>query len=91
MGTQLRYNNDDVEGHSKPIDTLPHLPVELWAEIISYLPRYILKSLLIFQPHLAKSRPTFTSPRYPSTWASFVTSGGTWTCTEVIGKATMNL
>jgi hypothetical protein len=28
-----------------------HLPAELWAEIISYLPRYTLKSLLIFQPH----------------------------------------
>lgn len=30
---------------------LPHLPVELWTEIMFYLPRYILKSLLIFQPH----------------------------------------
>lgn len=29
----------------------PYLPVELWAEIISYLPRYILKSLFIFHPH----------------------------------------
>jgi hypothetical protein len=28
-----------------------HLPVELWTEIISYLPRYNLKPLLIFQPH----------------------------------------
>jgi hypothetical protein len=28
-----------------------HLPVELWTEIISYLPRYNLKRLLIFQPH----------------------------------------